>query len=378
MGRTMLAVHELQKRFRLSGGRLFNALDGVSLEVREGQFFTLLGPSGCGKTTMLRCIAGLETPDTGRILINEQPVVDAGRNLFVPPNRRKIGMVFQSYAIWPHMNVFENVAFPLRVSRQRYSEEEIRTKVRGALATIRMSEYESRQATRLSGGQQQRLAMARALVLNPKLLLLDEPLSNLDALLREAMRLELARLQKEHGITTVYVTHDQSEALALSDQIALMNHGRIVQVGTPQAIYRDPQTAFVADFIGTTNLLRGNLVETGPGRSVVTWNGLPLHSDAACDVPAGGKVAISVRPSDIRICNSPKVEDPTNAVRGRVVQQSFLGTMIDYVVDVQGVEVRAWGSPHEVFAVGEDVNLRFRADCMPVFKDDLGAPAQVH
>jgi iron(III) transport system ATP-binding protein len=374
----MLAVTELRKQFRLAGNRVFNALDSVSLEVKEGQFFTLLGPSGCGKTTMLRCIAGLETPDAGRILINGQAVVDAARRQFVPPNRRKIGMVFQSYAIWPHMNVFENVAFPLRVSPQKISEDEIRRKVRDALATIRMSDYESRQATRLSGGQQQRLAMARALVMNPRLLLLDEPLSNLDALLREAMRLELARLQKEHGITTNYVTHDQSEALALSDQIALMNHGRIVQTGTPQEIYRNPATAFVADFIGTTNLLRGDLVETGPGRSVVTWNGQPLFSDAQCDAPMGEKVAISVRPSDIRICNSPKVEDPTNAVRGRVVQQSFLGTMIDYVVDVQGVEVRAWGSPHEIFKVGEDVNLRFRSDCMPVFKDDRQASAQVH
>lgn len=250
----MLEARNLRKRFALSSGSFFSALDDVSLSIPRGTFFTLLGPSGCGKTTTLRSIAGLEQPDAGSIDINGRAVFDSGRNITIPAARREIGMVFQSYAIWPHMDVFENVVFPLRVGK-RMSESEIRSKVRRTLASVQMEEFEQRPATRLSGGQQQRIAMARALVREPELLLLDEPLSNLDAMLRETMRLELRSIQREFGITTVYVTHDQVEALAVSDVVAVMRNGKVVQQGDVRSIYNSPQSLFVAEFIGSTNLL---------------------------------------------------------------------------------------------------------------------------
>src|SRR6266436_6146164 len=247
----MFAIDHLRKTFKAPGNVTVNAVDGISLGIETGKLITLLGPSGCGKTTTLRCLAGLERPEAGRIVIAGETVCDSQKGIFVPPSDRGIGMVFQSYAIWPHMSVFENVAFPLRVSRTRkYSSAEIKDKVRLTLEMVRLSGFEQRSSTQLSGGQQQRLALARGLVHEPKILLLDEPLSNLDAKLREQMRFELKHLQRTLRITTVYVTHDQAEALALSDEIAVFNAGRVVQRGTPQEIYRKPGSQFVADFIG--------------------------------------------------------------------------------------------------------------------------------
>src|SRR5215471_1579386 len=273
----MLSVENLHKSFQASGGAEVRAVDGVGLSIPAGRLLTLLGPSGCGKTTTLRCIAGLERPDSGRIVIGDQTVFDSARRIFVPPSDRGIGMVFQSYAIWPHMTVFENVAFPLRVARdRRYGAAEIKDRVRQALEMVRMGGFEARPATQLSGGQQQRLAFARGLVREPQILLLDEPLSNLDAKLREQMRVELKRLQKRLGVTTVYVTHDQSEALALSDEIAVFNAGRIIQRGTPQEIYRHPKSQFVADFIGSANFLPGTVRE-----------GSDAEGSAAVETPYG-------------------------------------------------------------------------------------------
>ncbi|MCW2635604.1 MAG: iron transporter ATPase, partial [Blastococcus sp.] len=254
------------------------AVNDVSFEVQDGELFTLLGPSGCGKTTTLRSIAGLEKPDSGRITIDDRVLYNNGNNngngngagsrvVNVPANERGLGMVFQSYAIWPHMSVFDNVAFPLQVRKRnvRPGKAEIADKVAKVLQVMELGHLSDRQATKLSGGQQQRLALARALVTEPPLLLLDEPLSNLDAKLRELMRFELKRLQRELKITTVYVTHDQSEALALSHQIAVMNQGRIQQIGTPRQIYERPANQFVADFVGTTNFLDGTVL--GPDGS---------------------------------------------------------------------------------------------------------------
>src|SRR5579883_1790147 len=226
----MLSIENLRKIFRPAGQAEVRAVDDVNLSVEPGRLLTMLGPSGCGKTTTLRCLAGLERPDSGRIVIGDTVVFDSHKDVFVPASDRGIGMVFQSYAIWPHMSVFENVAFPLRVSRTRkYGAAEIKERVKKALEMVR-----------LSGGQQQRLALARGLVHEPKVLLLDEPLSNLDAKLREQMRFELKHLQRTLRITTVYVTHDQAEALALSDEIAVFNAGRVVQRGSPQEIYSRP------------------------------------------------------------------------------------------------------------------------------------------
>ena len=238
----MLEVSDLQKFFEGHDGQQVRAVDGVSISVEEGHMFTLLGPSGCGKTTMLRCIAGLERAHGGEISIGESSVFSHRRRINMPVHERDIGMVFQSYAIWPHMNVFRNVAFPLTVARKRPRAPEIERRVMEALKLVQLDQLAGRDSTKLSGGQQQRLALARALVRNPKLLLLDEPLSNLDAKLREQMRFELRRLQRELGVTTLYVTHDQFEALALSDQIAVMRDGHIEQLGTPREIYESRPT----------------------------------------------------------------------------------------------------------------------------------------
>src|ERR687895_403734 len=253
---------EKQRRRRRAGeAPRVHALDGVSFEVRPGELFTLLGPSGCGKTTTLRSVAGLERPDDGTITVGDRVLFDRARGVSVPSNARRLGMVFQSYAIWPHMTVFDNAAFPLEVlpRRRRPARAALEERVRTVLERVELADYAGRPATKLSGGQQQRLALARALVMEPQLLLLDEPLSNLDAKLRDAMRTELKRLQREFNLTTVYVTHDQSEALALSHEIAVMNDGFIVQVGTPRQIYEQPVNQFVADFVGQTNFVRGTV-----------------------------------------------------------------------------------------------------------------------
>ena len=261
----MLSVRSLYTEYANEHGAAVKAAQDVSFDVPEGKLFTLLGPSGCGKTTTLRSIAGLEKPTAGEIEVAGRFVYSSSKGIFVAPNKRNFGMVFQSYAIWPHMNVFQNVAFPLEV--RRLPKKEIRDKVMRVLQAVALDELVDRDATKLSGGQQQRLALARALVMEPKLLLLDEPLSNLDAKLRDRMRSELKRLQRDLNLTTVYVTHDQSEALALSHEIAVMNEGRVVQVGTPRQIYEQPTEKFVADFVGSTNFI-GGTVETSRGREL--------------------------------------------------------------------------------------------------------------
>src|SRR5882757_6225841 len=266
----MLRVEGLTKIFDNSTDQIAGGIRDASFTLEPGTFFTLLGPSGCGKTTTLRCIAGLETPDQGVIAVEGRTLFDTKMRVNVPVEQRSVGMVFQSYAIWPHMTVAENVAFPFTVSkRKRYSRAEIEEGVKRALDIVDLQGFQQRPATRLSGGQQQRVALARAVVHEPRLLLLDEPLSNLDAQLRDEMRSELKRLQSKIGITTVYVTHDQSEALAMSDQIALIDQGRITQIGTPHDIYFRPANPFVARFVGATNLLAGRLIGAADGRASV-------------------------------------------------------------------------------------------------------------
>src|SRR6476619_4203971 len=269
-GRTnVLSVRSLYTEYANEHGAAVKAAQDVSFDVPEGKLFTLLGPSGCGKTTTLRSIAGLEKPTAGEIEVAGRFVYSSSKGIFVAPNKRNFGMVFQSYAIWPHMNVFQNVAFPLEV--RRLAKKEIRDKVMRVLQAVALDELVDRDATKLSGGQQQRLALARALVMEPQLLLLDEPLSNLDAKLRDHMRIELKRLQRELGLTTIYVTHDQGEALALSHEIAVMKDGFVVQIGTPRQIYETPRNQFVADFVGSTNFVGGTVTaaDDGSGHCVV-------------------------------------------------------------------------------------------------------------
>jgi iron(III) transport system ATP-binding protein len=355
----MFAIENLRKTFVAPGNVVVNAVDGINLGIETGKLITLLGPSGCGKTTTLRCLAGLERPEAGRIVIANETVCDIERGIHISASDRGIGMVFQSYAIWPHMTVFENVAFPLRVARDRkYSSAEVKAKVERALEMVRMSGYESRPATQLSGGQQQRLAFARGLVREPRILLLDEPLSNLDAKLREQMRVELKQLQKRLGITTVYVTHDQSEALALSDEIAVFNFGKIIQRGTPQEIYRQPKSQFVADFIGSANFISGKVKDAAAADRTVaveTAHGL-FRCIFAQDVSPGQAVLVSARPEDFLLFDKPPA-DGLNAMTGRITHRVFLGEVVDYLIDTPSGELRVRSKPELDFQIGQTVHL---------------------
>lgn len=358
----MFAIENLHKAFTAAGQTEVRAIDGISLNVEAGKLLTLLGPSGCGKTTTLRCLAGLERPDSGRIVIDGRVVFDSEQGIFVPPSERALGMVFQSYAIWPHMTVFENVAFPLRVARDRkYSAAEIKQEVGRVLEMVRLTGYENRASTQLSGGQQQRLAFARGLVRKPKLLLLDEPLSNLDAKLREQMRVELKKLQRTLGVTTVYVTHDQSEALALSDQIAVFSAGRIVQRGSPQEIYRRPGNQFVADFVGSANFIYGTVVGRGEdGVGVNTPYGA-VRCVFAEKVQPGQAVVVTARPEDMVISES-QIGDGMNVFTGKVAHRVFLGEVTDYFVDLgEGREIRVRAAPDIDIAIGRDVHVGIRS-----------------
>jgi len=340
----MLRVEGLSKIFENVTDQIAGGIRDANFSLLPGTFFTLLGPSGCGKTTTLRCIAGLETPDQGIIAVEERRLFDAKAGINVPVEARAIGMVFQSYAIWPHMTVAENVAFPLTVAKRRPRRAAIREAVARALAVVDLDGFEKRSATRLSGGQQQRVALARAIVHEPRLLLLDEPLSNLDAQLRDDMRGELKRLQSKIGITTVYVTHDQSEALALSDQIAVIERGRIIQIGSPQDIYFRPANPFVARFVGATNLLPARLVggvSEGRGQAEVL-NGRRI----ACVVPQPiedpDAISVSVRPESIRLAAEPPAGGQ-NGLPGRITGVTFLGASrrVDVICDGGSLQVAA-------------------------------------
>src|SRR5262245_49096733 len=317
----VLNVDGLFTEYPNDRGEIVRAAQNVTFTVEEGRLFTLLGPSGCGKTTTLRSIAGLERPRAGEISVNGRVVFSSVKGVFVTPNRRGFGMVFQSYAIWPHMTVFENAAFPLEVGDRKYSRTQIRDNVMRVLSAVGLDELADREATKLSGGQQQRLALARALVREPQLLLLDEPLSNLDAKLRERMRFELKRLQRELGLTTVYVTHDQSEALALSHEIAVMNEGELQQIGSPREIYEQPRNRFVADFVGTTNFIDGRVVsvEGRDGAYRVGTDLGELDAFSAEPLRAGDAVVLSVRPEDVILSEQPPASDDTRNIREGVV-----------------------------------------------------------
>jgi ABC-type Fe3+/spermidine/putrescine transport system ATPase subunit len=354
---------EKQRRRRRAGEALrVHALEGVSFDVRPGELFTLLGPSGCGKTTTLRSIAGLERPDEGTITVGGRVLFDRARGVSVPSNARRLGMVFQSYAIWPHMTVFDNAAFPLEVlpRRRRPGRAALEQRVREVLERVELGDYADRPATKLSGGQQQRLALARALVMEPRLLLLDEPLSNLDAKLRESMRFELKRMQRELGLTAIYVTHDQSEALALSSRIAVMQAGRIVQIGKPREVYEHPNCQFVADFIGVTNFVPGTVAAAADGRYRVRTGDGDLWVTATLDLAVGSEVTMSVRPECIAL--SLEAGNAVNEWHGRIVNRAFLGDSVDHVVGVGKTELRNRSNPAQSIAPGTDVYLTIDPD----------------
>jgi iron(III) transport system ATP-binding protein len=348
----MIVIDQLKKRYP---GNADTALDGLSLRIEPGSFFTLFGPSGCGKSTLLRCIAGLETPDTGEIEIGGEVVFSAKSGVFVPPNKRRLGMVFQSYAIWPHMTVFENVAFPLSVQ----GLPDIKERTRAVLNAVGLGSWENQYASRLSGGQQQRVALARAIVADPVVLLLDEPLSNLDATLRNQMQAELMSLQKRFRVTTVYVTHDQNEALSMSDRIAVMNHGRFVEINSPRELYDHPRSAFTAGMVGAANLLEALVI---PAEGALTRLETPFGIWSSTD-PGRGAVQAFVRPEKIRL--TPIADEhrdvPFNVISCCVVARRFAGdsTELDLAAssapDAPTLRCRA-PSSHGI-SVGEQVQV---------------------
>ena len=334
----MLTVSALAKSFATADG-VVRAVDDVSFSVPEAQCYALLGPSGCGKTTILRCVAGLERAEQGVIAIGGGVVSDAGRGIFVPVHERSIGVVFQSYAIWPHLDVFDNVAYPLAVARRRIARAEIEKRVMDVLALVGMQAIARRPATRLSGVQQQRVALARAIVRRPRLLLLDEPLSNLDARLREAMRRELATLIRQIGITALFVTHDQVEALSLADRVAVMHDGRILQEGAPAEIYDRPANLFVARFLGAANVLAGTVEERdGEGRACVRLAG-GFRLELISEQPAGAVVDVVLRPESLTIA-AQRPADELNHIPGRITALAFQGSCVEYEVEIGGALLR--------------------------------------
>ncbi|MEM2703540.1 MAG: ABC transporter ATP-binding protein [Candidatus Bathyarchaeia archaeon] len=323
------------------------AVNGISFELTKGCFTTLLGPSGCGKTTTLRCIAGLENPDDGEVIMDGKVLFSKESRVNIPPNQRDMGMVFQSYAIWPHMNVFDNIAFPLKIKKVPLTE--IKDRVRKVLELVELSGLENRPATQLSGGQQQRVALARALITEPKLLLLDEPLSNLDAKLREEMRLKLRELQRKLDITTLYVTHDQVEAFSLSDDIKIMFNGKIVDEGTPEKLYTSPCNEEVAEFLGCKNKIPAKL-KTFLNKEGLACIETPV-GELLCYIPkrmSSTSFNLYIRPTSIKIYTS-KPEGAVNVLKGKIVNMVYLGSdYLEYFVDL-----------------GENICIRVRGGLLP-------------
>lgn len=326
----MIEVRNLQRIFHVGESRV-EALRRVNQEVREGEFLVLLGPSGSGKTTLLRCVAGLEAPDDGEILIAGQTVFSKRDGICVPPEDRQIGMVFQSYAIWPHMTVFENVALPLTYGRKKIHKRLIRERVLDALRLVQLDELADRPSPMLSGGQQQRVALARALAVNPKLILMDEPLSNLDARLREEMRDQIRELAKRLKMTVMYVTHDQVEAMVVADRIAVMSLGAIISIGSPEDLYEGPSNRNVAEFFGSINWLEAEAI--GPG-ILKTKMGKLLWNDSGI---AGKTGMVGLRPEDIEL-GAPAA--PDNSFEASIVARTFLGDLNVYDVKVGGVNLK--------------------------------------
>jgi iron(III) transport system ATP-binding protein len=346
------------------------AAKDVTFEVPKGKLFTLLGPSGCGKTTTLRSIAGLEKPTDGLIQVNGKPVYSSAQGIFTPPNKRGFGMVFQSYAIWPHMTVFQNASFPMEVGQKKFTTAEIKERVMRVLDSVELAQYHDRDATRLSGGQQQRLALARALVMEPQLLLLDEPLSNLDAKLREKMRFELKKIQRELDITTIYVTHDQAEALALSHEIAVMSAGRIVQRGTPREIYETPKNNFVADFVGAINFIDATVRQMDSSNQVMVLESevgqiqLPIKES----FQVGDAVQVCVRPENVHLSETPPHLDHANRYEAVVDQKIFLGEVLDFQVKIRQKLILARVHPTHLTPVGHPIHVYFDPHGCVVFK----------
>jgi iron(III) transport system ATP-binding protein len=331
--------------------------DDISFEVPSGQILTLLGPSGCGKTTILRCIAGLEHANHGSISIGGDPVFDDVRGIDLAAEKRSIGMVFQSYAIWPHFSVFDNVAFPLRL--RGVKKAQIKDAVMASLKSVDLEKLHDRFPSQLSGGQQQRVVLARCLVYRPRVLLLDEPLANLDAKLREEMRYELREIQQKHGLTCIYVTHDQAEAMALSDMILVLNAGQIISKGSPREVFAEPKHPFIASFLGSSNLLKGVVTRShGAADGTVILGQSPTDGlvQVAAALPEGTRITIAARPKDLSLV---KTAEGHSTLPGRLDRVTYLGEEVDCVVTLNGLEIRVRADADSNWQPGENVHVKF-------------------
>ncbi len=353
----MIVIEDLRVTFQTDEGEV-HAVKNISINVAEGEFYTLLGPSGCGKTTTLRCLAGLEQPTSGRILMDGKPVYDSESRIVVPTHQRDIAMVFQSYAIWPHLTVFENVAFPLREMRPKIKEAEIRERVSRALEIVQLVGYDQRPAPFLSGGQQQRLALARAICRESPVILLDEPLSNLDAKLRAETRLELRNLVKRLNMTAVYVTHDQTEALTMADRVAVMKAGEIVQESPPTEIYQKPNSRFVASFIGQINFLDGKIAAPGVVETAVG----NLQFSQSSPVAEGTKVTVAIRPENLHPHSAEKSSGDENVFEAEVQDVVFLGGSLECTVEAGDASLAVQLHPSHRAAAGDQMQIAVRPE----------------
>ena len=347
-----IQISNVTKRFRRAGGKVIVPVDNISLTVDENELVVLLGPSGCGKTTLLRCVAGLERPDEGEIIVEGRVVFSSAKGIFVPPDQRRISMIFQSYALWPHMTVAQNVGYPLE--GRKLSKAEIGERVSRALDLVGIGGLEAQYPGRISGGQQQRVALARALVSNSSVVLFDEPLSNVDAQVRSQLRFELKRMQRQIGFSGLYVTHDQTEAMELGHRVAVLQSGRIAALDTPRRVYEDPPNHYVANFVGVSNFLKGTVRSVAQdGLLVETVAGLFRVAASAADVRAGAPVQLVLRPEKLVLHPSSPPGVTENVVEVRVEAQLFSGAHTEYVVSLGEETLRIWSQDDALRSVAE-------------------------
>lgn len=359
-----ISLKGLTKTFQRASGEVVRAIDDVSIEVGAGEFLVLLGPSGCGKTTLLRCLAGLETPSAGRIEIDGEPVFDHAKKVSVPPESRRMGMIFQSYALWPHMTVKSNVAYPLKA--QGKPDGVVTDQVRQALSMVGIPELEDQYPGQISGGQQQRVALARALVSSSDVVLFDEPLSNVDAKVREQLRFEIRRMHQELGFTAVYVTHDQEEAMALATRIAVLHQGKVEQLASPADVYNQPASLTVARFIGTLNELPGRVVSVDNGTCRIDTS-IGSVDAAVSGFTPGDDVIVGIRPEALTTIPPETMNGAPNHWRASADVSVFLGARNEYVLAVQGVELRMTGFGRRSLAEGETVAVTVAPEHVHVF-----------
>ncbi len=357
----IVSIKGLDKFFDSDRG-LVRAVQSINLDIVENDFVVLLGPSGCGKTTTLRCVAGLERPNGGSIEIAGSLVDSADNGDFIPPEQRDIGMVFQSYAVWPHLNVYQNVALPLTDGSRRVPKDQVSDRVMESLKLVQLDGLDSRPVTDLSGGQQQRVALARAIVTKPQVLLMDEPLSNLDARLREEMRIELKKIATTAGVTTLYVTHDQGEALSLGDQICVMNEGKILQMGTPEEVYARPPNLFVAEFVGEMNFIKGVVSGAGTIKSLLGDRVYEFKKS----YKVGDNVTLAIRPQHLEL--KPFSENVSNNPVGKILTKTYLGDSVLFEVKLPEMTIVVKASGETTLAEGQQVEIILSKDNWHIFE----------